>query len=53
MCVSCFLGSYVVILLVDKVNFKELIYVGELVIFLVSVNYVGCILMEIGICVEV
>ena len=37
---------------VDKVTFKEPIYVGELVNFLASVNHVGRTSMEIGIRVE-
>lgn len=52
-CVSCYVGSYVVILLVDQVMFCQFIVVGELVIFLVLVNYIGILLMEIGIKVVV
>ena len=48
-CASRFSGSYVVTLSVDKVTFKEPIYVGELVNFLASVNHVGRTSMEIGI----
>ena len=51
-CASRFSGSYVVTLSVDKVTFKEPIYVGELVNFLASVNHVGRTSMEIGIRVE-
>lgn len=51
-CASRYSGSYVVTLSVDKVNFKEPIYVGELVTFLASVNHVGRTSMEIGIRVE-
>ena len=51
-CASRFSGSYVVTLSVDKVTFKEPIYVGELVNFLASVNHVGKTSMEIGIRVE-
>ncbi len=51
-CASRYSGSYVVTLSVDRVNFKEPIYVGELVTFLASVNHVGRTSMEIGIRVE-
>lgn len=51
-CASRFSGSYVVTLSVDKVTFKEPIYVGELVNFLATVNHVGRTSMEIGIRVE-
>ena len=51
-CASRYSGSYVVTLSVDKVNFKEPIYVGELVTFLASVNHVGSTSMEVGIRVE-
>ncbi|HHB0844407.1 TPA: acyl-CoA thioesterase [Acinetobacter baumannii] len=51
-CASRYSGSYVVTLSVDKVNFKEPIYVGELVTFLASVNHVGRTSMEVGIRVE-
>lgn len=51
-CASRYSGSYVVTLSVDQVTFKEPIYVGELVTFLASVNYVGRTSMEIGIRVE-
>ncbi|MEB3767650.1 acyl-CoA thioesterase [Acinetobacter sp. MD2] len=51
-CASRYSGSYVVTLSVDKVTFKEPIYVGELVTFLASVNHVGRTSMEIGIRVE-
>lgn len=51
-CASRYSGSYVVTLSVDSVNFKEPIYVGELVTFLASVNHVGRTSMEIGIRVE-
>jgi uncharacterized protein (TIGR00369 family) len=46
-CASRYSGSYVVTLSVDKVNFKEPIYVGELVTFLASVNHVGRTSMEV------
>lgn len=51
-CASRYCGNYTVTLSVDKVNFKEPIYVGELVTFLASVNYVGNTSMEVGIRVE-
>ena len=51
-CASRYSGSYVVTLSVDKVTFKEPIFVGELVTFLASVNHVGRTSMEIGIRVE-
>lgn len=51
-CASRYSGTYVVTLSVDKVLFKEPIYVGELVTFLASVNHVGKSSMEIGIRVE-
>ena len=44
--------SATVTLSVDKVTFKEPIYVGELVTFLASVNMVGRTSMEVGIRVE-
>ena len=51
-CASRYSGSYVVTLSVDKVTFKEPIYVGELVTFMACVNHVGRTSMEIGIRVE-
>ena len=51
-CASRYSGSYVVTLSVDQVMFREPIYVGELVTFAASVNYVGRTSMEIGIRVE-
>lgn len=51
-CASRYSGSYVVTLSVDQVMFLEPIYVGELVTFAASVNYVGRTSMEIGIRVE-
>lgn len=51
-CASRYSGSYVVTLSVDQVMFREPIYVGELVTFAASVNYVGNTSMEIGIRVE-
>lgn len=52
-CVMCYCGIYVVIFLVDKVLFKEFIVIGELVLLKVVVNYIGWILMEVGIWVVV
>ena len=51
-CASRYSGSYVVTLSVDQVMFREPIYVGELVTFAASVNYVGNTSMEVGIRVE-
>lgn len=51
-CASRYSGSYVVTLSVDQVMFREPIYVGELVTFAASVNYVGTTSMEVGIRVE-
>ena len=51
-CASRYSGFYCVTLSVDKVTFKEPIYVGELVTFLASVNMVGRTSMEVGIRVE-
>lgn len=51
-CASRYSGYYCVTLSVDKVTFKEPIYVGELVTFLASVNWVGRTSMEVGIRVE-
>ena len=51
-CASRYSGSYVVTLSVDQVIFREPIHVGELVTFLVSVNYVGKTSMEVGIRVQ-
>ena len=51
-CASRYSGNYVVTLSVDQVMFREPIYVGELVTFAASVNYVGTTSMEIGIRVE-
>jgi acyl-CoA hydrolase len=48
-CASRYAGSYVVTLSVDRVMFRQPIYVGELVTFLASVNYTGRTSMEIGI----
>ena len=51
-CASRYSGNYVVTLSVDQVMFREPIYVGELVTFAASVNYVGNTSMEVGIRVE-
>ncbi len=48
-CASRYAGKNTVTLSVDQVFFKEPIYVGELVTFSASVNYVGSTSMEIGI----
>ena len=48
-CAARYAGRYVVTLSVDGVIFKQPIFVGELVIFYASVNYVGTSSMEIGI----
>ncbi|OGO94029.1 MAG: acyl-CoA thioesterase [Coxiella sp. RIFCSPHIGHO2_12_FULL_42_15] len=48
-CAARYSGHYVVTLSVDGVIFKEPIHVGELVICLACVNYVGHTSMEIGI----
>lgn len=51
-CASRYSGHYCVTLSVDRVTFKEPIFVGELVTFHANVNYVGKTSMEIGIRVE-
>lgn len=51
-CASRYSGHYCVTLSVDKVTFKEPIYVGELVTFSASVNHAGRTSMEVGIRVE-
>jgi len=48
-CASRFCGEYVVTISVDKVTFKEPIFIGELVTFLASVNYTGKTSLEVGI----
>ncbi len=48
-CAARHAGPYCVTASVDKVDFRYPIYVGELVSFLASVNYVGHTSMEIGI----
>lgn len=48
-CASRFSGKTIVTLSVDQVFFQEPIFVGELVIFYASVNYVGTTSLEVGI----
>ena len=48
-CASRYAGKYVVTLSVDQVMFRQPIFVGEMVTFLASVNYVGRTSMEVGI----
>ena len=48
-CAMRYAGSYVVTLSVDKVLFKQPIYIGELLTFLALVNYTGRTSMEVGI----
>lgn len=48
-CAARYAATQVVTLSVDQVFFKEPIYVGELVTFYASVNYVGKTSMEVGI----
>lgn len=48
-CAMRYAASYVVTLSVDKVMFKQPIYIGELLTFLALVNYTGKTSMEIGI----
>lgn len=48
-CAARYSGEYVVTFSVDGVLFKEPIHVGELVICLASINYVGKTSMEVGI----
>ncbi len=48
-CASRYSGKNIVTLSVDQVIFKEPIYVGELVSFYATVNFVGRSSMEIGI----
>jgi acyl-CoA hydrolase len=51
-CASRYAGTYVVTLSVDRVYFRDVIHVGELVTFSASVNYTGRTSMEIGIRVD-
>lgn len=48
-CASRYSGQYVVTLSVDQIIFKLPIFVGNLVTFLSSVNYVGKTSIEVGI----
>jgi acyl-CoA hydrolase len=48
-CAARYAGQYVVTLSVDGILFKQPVFVGELVIFYASVNYVGTSSMEVGI----
>ncbi len=48
-CSSRYAGKNTVTLSVDQVFFKEPIYVGELVTFLATINYVGNTSLEVGI----
>lgn len=48
-CASRYCGEYVVTISVDKVIFKQPIFIGELVTFLASVNYTGKTSLEVGI----
>ena len=48
-CAARYCGCYVVTLSVDQIIFKQPIFVGELVLFYASVNFVGTTSMEIGI----
>jgi acyl-CoA hydrolase len=51
-CASTYARSYVMTLSVDRVLFREIIHVGDLVTFSASVNYTGRTSMEIGIRVD-
>ncbi|WP_422785697.1 acyl-CoA thioesterase [Pseudonocardia spirodelae] len=48
-CASRWARTYVVTLSVDRVRFREPIYIGELVTFRASVNHTGRSSMEVGI----
>lgn len=48
-CASKYAKSYVVTLSVDRVLFREVVHVGEVVTFDASINYVGRTSMEVGI----
>ncbi len=48
-CAARYAGKYVVTLSADNVLFKQPVFVGELIIFYASVNYVGTSSMEVGI----
>lgn len=51
-CASRYAGNYVVTLSVDRVLFREVVHVGELVTLSASVNHVGRTSMEVGIRVD-
>jgi acyl-CoA hydrolase len=51
-CASRYSGTYAVTLSVDRVLFRDVINVGELVSFSASVNYTGRTSMEVGIRVD-
>lgn len=48
-CASRYSNHYVVTMSVDQVFFREPVHVGELVMFMASVNYTGNTSMEVGI----
>jgi acyl-CoA hydrolase len=48
-CASRYCGHYVVTLSVDQVFFRQPIHLGELVTFLINVNFTGRTSMEVGI----
>ena len=48
-CAARHAGPHCVTVSVDQVDFREPIYIGELVTFMASVNYAGRTSMEIGI----
>lgn len=48
-CSARYAGKYMVTLSVDQILFKEPIFVGELVTFYASINYVGTSSVEVGI----
>ncbi len=48
-CASRYSGYYAVTLSVDRVVFRQPVYVGELVTFLASINFTGNTSMEVGI----
>ena len=48
-CAMRYCGCYVVTLSVDKVLFKQPIFIGELLTFKASINYTGRTSMEVGI----
>jgi acyl-CoA hydrolase len=48
-CAARYSGNYVVTLSADQIMFKQPIFVGELVTFYATVNYVGKSSMEVGV----